>query len=106
MIRPPSRSRSRDRWTMKNGARVFTAKTRSYSSSVTAAMGRGRVMPALLTRMSSPGPEPVPDSASSKAAQSVAASPSTPSSAWTGKARPPSVSISLTVRSAAAWSWP
>jgi hypothetical protein len=84
---------------MKNGARTFTANSRSNCSRVAFSTVASKVaMAALLTRMSSGRPA----SPLSSAANSVSTSPSTPSSARTGKACPPAAWIAATVSAAAA----
>ena len=83
-MRPPSRSNGGARWTMKYGARTFTAKRCSNRFLVMAPSGPAGVAAALLTRMSSGRPA----RPASTPAKSVSTSSSTPSSAPTANAVP------------------
>ncbi len=103
MTRPPSRSSGRARWMRKKGARTLIAKTRSNSSGVTRSRAPARTA-ALLTRMSSQACPVNLRSPASSAVKRVSRSPSTPSSARTGKACPPACVIALTTACAAS-SW-
>jgi hypothetical protein len=88
MMRPPSRSNGSARWMMKNGARTLIANSRSNCSRVALSMvGSKAAMAVLLTRMSSGRPL----SPSSRAANGVSTSLSTPSYARTANAAPPAV---------------
>jgi hypothetical protein len=98
MILPPSRSRGRARWVMKNGARALTAKIRSNSSRVVFSKSLDVAMAALFTRMSRPS------NSSSSRANSVSTASGALSSARTANARssPIAATVSLAAASSSA----
>lgn len=100
-IRPPSFSRGSARWMMNSGALVLIAISRSNASGVMASIGPPVLTAALLTRMSRRACPVRAVRPASSPANRASTSPGVPSSARTGKARPPSFSISCTASRAA-----